>query len=469
MPKNRDPEPTTSATASSISRSAFFLTLGLGLLIVLAAGLPGHMTTDSFVQLAEGRAGAQRSFNPAFMSWLMGRFDSVLSGTALFVAFNVGLLFGALALLPRLSGRVNALAAPVLALVILTPQVLIYQGAVWKDVFFANAAIAGTVLLAVSVQQGLARGGGRIAWAAGALLLVIAALVRQNGVLALGAAGLAIGLAIGSRQGWRRGLAASGGLIGASLILFFAITLVMSQVMPSSQTGGAGLRIIQHFDLVGVIARDSQASLGPLEAEAPRAAATLRAEAAIGYNPQRVDAVGKAPGLGEALWQTPEGLVGRTWAHVIREDFGDYAAHRLAVFREALLTPDILACLPVSTGTEGPDDILAELGMTFRQDRQDRELYNYASWFFGTPVLSHLTFALISLAVMVALTLRGRPSDWMLAGLQAGALAFAGSFLVIGLACDYRYLYFLDLAALFGLVHLALDPPWMAIIRRFQK
>ena len=56
-----------------------------------------------------------------------------------------------------------------------------------------------------------------------------------------------------------------------------------------------------------------------------------------------------------------------------------------------------------------------------------------------------------------------------MAGLQAGALAFAGSFLVIALACDYRYLYFLDLAALFGFVHLALDPPWAAILRRFQK
>ncbi|MFN7303067.1 MAG: hypothetical protein ACK5SU_00110, partial [Phenylobacterium sp.] len=155
-----------------VARNLYAGTLAVGLLIVLAAGLPGHMTTDSVIQLAEGRAGEQRSFNPAFMSWLLGRFDSLLSGTALFVAFSVALLFGAFAALPRLAGRVHVLAAPVRALVILSPQVLIYQGAVWKDVFFANAAIAGTVLLAISAERGGLRGAGLAAWVSGLVLLV---------------------------------------------------------------------------------------------------------------------------------------------------------------------------------------------------------------------------------------------------------------------------------------------------------
>ena len=453
-----------------VARNLYAGTLAVGLLIVLAAGLPGHMTTDSVIQLAEGRAGEQRSFKPAIMSWLLGRFDSLLSGTALFVAFSVALLFGAFAALPRLAGRVHVLAAPVLALVILSPQVLIYQGAVWKDVFFANAAIAGTVLLAISAERGGLRGAGLAAWVSGLVLLVVAALVRQNGVLALGAAALAFGVAIGSRQGWRLGLGAAGAVLAAGLVLFLAVGLVMTRAMPSSspQASGAGLRVIQHFDLVGVAARDPKASLAPLEAADPQAAATLRSLAPQGYNPERVDTIGEVPGLGEALWRTPEGVASRTWAHVVTTEFSDYAAHRLEVFQQAFLTPDILACLPVTTGVQGPEAVLEELGMPSRQDRRDHELYNYATWFFDTPVLSHLTYALLSLGVMAALVLRGRPSDWVMAGLQAGALAFAGSFLVIALACDYRYLYFLDLAALFGLVHLALDPPWADIRRRFQ-
>lgn len=442
-----------------------------GLVLILAVNLPGHMTTDSVIQLAEGRAGEQRSFNPAFMSWLLGRFDSLLSGTSLFVAFNVALLFGALAALPRLAGRAHWLAAPVLLAVVLSPQVLIYQGVVWKDVFFANAAIAGTVLLAFAAERRGSAMPGRAAWAGGLALLVVAALVRQNGILALGAGALAYGVATGSQLGWRRGFTAAGGLLAAGLVLFVVAGLAMSKVMPSSspQAAGAGLRVIQHFDLVGVAARDPKASLAPLETEDPQAAATLRSLAPQAYNPERVDDLSAAPGLGEALWQTPKGAIGRTWAQVATTEFPDYAAHRLEVFRQAFLTPDLQACLPVTTGVQGPDAVLEELDLPARQDRRDRELYNYATWFFDTPVLSHLSFALVSLGVMVVLILRGRPSDWVLAGLQAGALAFTASFLVIALACDYRYLYFLDLAALFGLVHLALDPPWTAILRRFRK
>jgi hypothetical protein len=33
------------------------------------------------------------------------------------------------------------------------------------------------------------------------------------------------------------------------------------------------------------------------------------------------------------------------------------------------------------------------------------------------------------------------------------------SFFIISIACDYRYLYFTDLAALAGLIYAAVDPP----------
>ena len=44
-----------------------------------------------------------------------------------------------------------------------------------------------------------------------------------------------------------------------------------------------------------------------------------------------------------------------------------------------------------------------------------------------------------------------------MAGLLAGAFAFTASFFAISIACDYRYLYALDLSALTALVYLALD------------
>jgi len=43
---------------------------------------------------------------------------------------------------------------------------------------------------------------------------------------------------------------------------------------------------------------------------------------------------------------------------------------------------------------------------------------------------------------------RRRPADIVAAAMLASAFAFAASFFVISVACDYRYLYFLDLAVI---------------------
>ena len=75
--------------------------------------------------------------------------------------------------------------------------------------------------------------------------------------------------------------------------------------------------------------------------------------------------------------------------------------------------------------------------------------------FIGTPVLSHLLFAALALVLMILLLRRGQGSDIAVAGLAAAGLVFCLSFFVISIACDYRYLYFLDLAAMTGALKLA--------------
>ena len=65
---------------------------------------------------------------------------------------------------------------------------------------------------------------------------------------------------------------------------------------------------------------------------------------------------------------------------------------------------------------------------------------------------------MIALLVAGFLLWRRDGSDLAIAGLMFSGLAFTASFFVISLACDYRYLYFLDLAAMTGLFYLVLDP-----------
>jgi hypothetical protein len=75
--------------------------------------------------------------------------------------------------------------------------------------------------------------------------------------------------------------------------------------------------------------------------------------------------------------------------------------------------------------------------------------------FTGTPVLSHLLFAALALVSMILLLRHGQDSEIAVAGLVAAGLVFSISFFVISIACDYRYLYFLDLAAMTGALKLA--------------
>lgn len=57
------------------------------------------------------------------------------------------------------------------------------------------------------------------------------------------------------------------------------------------------------------------------------------------------------------------------------------------------------------------------------------------------------------MALLIYLLRRGTGPDLAVAGLLAGALLFALTFAVISIACDYRYLVFLDFAAMAGTLH----------------
>ena len=113
-----------------------------GFAAMLAMNAPGQLSYDSVSQLADGRAGFYNSWHPPVMAWLLGLFDRLVPGTLLFLIFQ-GLLL--LARCWRCCGWSRAAGRSVLvaAAIVLTPQWLLYQGEIWKDILFADAAIAG--------------------------------------------------------------------------------------------------------------------------------------------------------------------------------------------------------------------------------------------------------------------------------------------------------------------------------------
>lgn len=435
-------------------RLVYWIVLAAGFVAVLALSWPGQMSFDSVMQLYEGRTNHQLTFNPWIMSWLMGLADRAVPGAALFMLLTQLVLFAALAALPALRGRVAPWGVVALAAVLATPQIVNYQGIVWKDVVFANLVVAGFVALALALRW-KARSGPRIAaFGATVALLAVAALVRQNGLIAAVLAALALAVAEGARLGWKK--AAVAGLAGFAAIM--ALAFVLGAVIRPGQSdlkaNATGLVILQQYDIVGAVARDPAFDLSRLP---PENAATIREQAPKVYSVQRID--GFNPTIGAALWHSPRPAFTKTWQALVLHRPGLYLKSRLEVFNQVFATPRLLDCLPVQVGVEAPAAYLDKLSLKRAPNAHGPFLSRYAAAFYGTPVFSHIAYAVLSLALIAALALRRAAADVVVIGLLLAGLGFAASFFVISLACDYRYLYLLDLSALVGLVYWAMDPP----------
>src|SRR5690242_14683917 len=225
-----------------------------GFVFCMAANLPGHLSYDSVMQLLEGRTGVYAGWHPPVMSWLLGLADWLHPGTAVFVFADALVLFGAVLSLIWLLPRVSWLAVPIAALCMISPQFLLYEGIVWKDVLFANAAVAGFIVLAHAAahwsQRPLRFGLLCVGW----LLLILAALARQNGVVLLPFAAAATALcAIHAGETRISAIVQAGTALCAAL----AVLALANLVFVSRTVGDAGLkkqlRWLAFYDLNGAL------------------------------------------------------------------------------------------------------------------------------------------------------------------------------------------------------------------------
>ncbi|HEY0647253.1 hypothetical protein [Phenylobacterium sp.] len=442
---------------TAVVRAAYWLILAVGLGMMLRLNMPGHLSVDSILALREGRLGIRETWNPAIFGWLLGVTDRIWPGGGLVVVLDGVLLFGAWGALALLRPRASWLAPLVAAGAVALPQVLIYPAIVWKDVLFATTTVAGFVVLAVAARGGMNRPLPALAIAA--LLLAAAGLFRQNGLVLAPFAALAI-TAVAWRAGWRRALMLGAGWLAAVAALTFVLSAVAKPEGPGlpDRAGDRGVRILQSYDLVGAAVLDPQRRMPTIAGARPGLDDRIRAVAPRLYSPTRVDYLSRDPFFGDELGQlTPEDLR-REWVRLITEDPVVYLRVRAEAFRWVLATPDIDRCLPIHLGVSGPAFALKDLGMAERLDRNDQRIFNYVTWFLDTPAMSHLAFAALALAVGVLLLIRRDPADLVMAALLAGTLVFTATFLLISIACDYRYLYALDIAAVTGALYFLLDP-----------
>ncbi len=242
-----------------------------------------------------------------------------------------------------------------------------------------------------------------------------------------------------------------------------AATLSFSLSLRSD--GGEGpkaqLRLLRFYDLIGAVAAQPSLSLDRLNADDPELERLMRSDGVRLYTPQRNDTLVGSQALQNELADAEPQWLAVQWKDLVLHHPWLYLKVRSAVFGWVLFTPDIVACRPIFVGIEGPAGEMSDLGLAPRKDARDLALQAYAKAFMGTPVLSHITYAVLAIGGLIVLLCRRSRSDPAMAAMLIAATLFTASFFVISIACDYRYLYFLDLAALVALFYLALDPSYL--------
>ncbi len=448
-------------TRTARVRVAVSVILIAGWALTLVLSWPGHLSFDSIVQLHDGRTGYYHSWHPPVMAWLLGVGDALVPGAGLYVLFVTTLTFGSFFALMWTRSQTSWAAALVAVLFVPLPQFLLYPMIVWKDVLFAAAAIAGFVSLSLA-EAHWKRGHIRaFLLAASFLLAVLATLTRQNGLIALVAIAAAFAWIVARNSNWVRGAICGVAALVAAGGAVFAISVSLAAHSDGGEGTRTQLRLLRFYDLVGAVASDPRLPLDILADSEPDLEALMRSDGRRLYSPERNDTLVGSPALQNALGQSEPSVMAAQWYDLVRHHPWLYLKVRAGVFAQVLFTPDIEGCRPVFTGIEGPSGEMEDLELAPRRDARDLALAHYAKGFMGTPVFSHAVFGVLAIAGLVILLWRRSPGDIAMASLLASALVFTASFFVISIACDYRYLYFLDMAALSAVFYLALDPSYL--------
>jgi len=422
----------------------------------LVLGLPGHLSSDSIVQLYEARTLQFISFQPPIMSLLLRVLDGWVQGTSLFVVLDQALITASFTLLfLERTAELRLPAAIVAALVALNPLLLAYTGIVWKDVLMSHLAALGYVCLYVAGRWRPSRG--RIAWAlSSALALALAASLRQHALLLAipGAVYAAFLVANGRATRWAFALTLSATVIGINIaIIAYADAVAVGEKIPRTATG---LRSLAVFDLAGIAANGGSIPDAPIAAELNTALVPF-------YTPLRNDPL-PAPVQGSPLSRTETRDLLDLWGRSIMASPVAYLSHRFANFwallwQSGTARPCAATLAGVVSTVYVPSlgrDIMPELGLQRRLNLRDLVLAGIEYLLRRTPLFNHVFWAVALAAVGLRLWRRGGAGALVV--FAASALAFTLTFGVVGISCEFRYIYVLPVAATLLLFVLIIAP-----------
>jgi hypothetical protein len=286
-------------------------------------------------------------------------------------------------------------------------------------------------------------------------LLCLAALTRQNGAVVLPFAALAVGwIAARSGESRRRAFGYGLGFAVAAAVVCLAASAALATRLDGTPAIAEAWANLESYDIVAAAARDPPVQLHVFDVVRPAAARLVDGPGVATYSPERIDALEPVFDQLQAAGASRR-LIALQWRDLILRDPLAYLGLRARAFYWVFATPQPDRCVVIDTGVDGAPADMAAAGLAPRKDARDLALAHYALGFKQTPVYRHWAYAAVAVALLVLLLRRRTAPDIAVAAMLASALAFAASFFIISIACDYRYLYALDLATIAAALYAA--------------
>ncbi|MBI3438638.1 MAG: hypothetical protein HY054_08330 [Proteobacteria bacterium] len=414
-----------------------------GFLLSVLVFYPGIFTPDSLNQFSQAQSGEFEDWHPPIMAALWSLLLHIHDGPEPLFFVHLSLFWGGVWAVSDTLVAKGARCAVLLPLIGLAPFVFNYLGLLWKDV-----ALASAWLFAAGVAFRGFAWRGRLCWLEYAAILpafVYGALVRGNSIFA--AAPLALYLLnidVFSRRIWPQVAAC---LLIPALLLAGASVFNSRIVQAEAQHPEDSLFL---FDLVG-ISHQTHTNLvpGPWTPEQARRIPDC-------YAPDKWDHVGMGPCRfftqtldDRELWGGP--AISHAWISAMAQHPVQYAAHRLT-FTNLMMR--WLGPIPVH-------DAFMESEMTDpRHMHHPNPLFRFyeviSNALSSTPLFRPYLWLLLSgSALVLAWFATDSPQRRFAAAIAASAFIYLATYVIFGVASDFRYAYWTIVGACVALASVA--------------
>jgi len=425
------------------------LVLLMGAALLAWAHWPGHISYDTLVQLRDGLSREYQSNQPPAMSWLVANAYQTPLGLGGLLLVNIAVWCCAAWLIYRLlsdSGKPRAWIA--LLIWLLFPISFLYNGILWKDVLAANLATLAFLLV---IPRRASPGTGALA--ASAIGIAATALIRQQMALVIPILGVAVGLSRRSEGTIPRTAAI---WLGSTLAIMLTAERALvrdAKSVSGLDTEGAVYQLTT-FDLAGIRAHGGQIKTPTLSAAGVDAQhlSTLFEL----YHPDRVDHLGAHPRNPLMAIADPVAALLPDWRRSVSANPRAYVLHRWEHFLWLLGLREPELCLPYQLGIPALPDGFPDLPLPSSRPERIAQLNAVAQ--YTLPLFRPVIYTAVAALALAILWVR-RPHGWQgLVMLQFAGLAYTGSYLLIGIACDFRYAYFVVPVALIGIFSCWMTP-----------